>query len=242
MPDTGEVIKIFVSYSHHDSAYLEDNSLLGYLKGLENDQIEFWTDRKIRVGELWDEVIKTQIREAHIALVLVSQSFLDSAYCQDVEIKNFLAAKSYLFPIILSPCEWQRHEWLRSRQFLPSGNQTIEEHYTDPGQLKRLFFEIRQQLRERTEQLRQAPPSAGSGPVAYSGKTQLAFVRQLGDSWQELAMVLNIPAYDQSRFERGGEGRGIWVWLKNRQRLAELPQALDDIGRPELAELLRQTP
>ena len=117
MSDTSEVIKIFVSYSHHDSAYLEGDSLLDYLKGLEKDRIEFWTDRQIRVGELWGAVIKTQIREAHIALVLVSQSFLDSAYCQDVEIKNFLAAKSYLFPIILSPCEWKRHEWLRSRRF-----------------------------------------------------------------------------------------------------------------------------
>jgi len=55
-------------------------------------------------------------------------------------------------------------------------------------------------------------------------------------------MVLNIPAHDQSRFERGGEGRGIWVWLANRQRLAELPQALHKIDRPDLAELLRQTP
>jgi hypothetical protein len=242
MPNTDEVIKIFVSYSHHDSAYLEDNPLLGYLQGLEKEQIEFWTDRQIRVGALWDEVIKTHIQEAHIALMLVSQSFLDSADCQDVEIRSFLAAKSYRFPIILSPCEWQRHEWLRSRQFLPGGRQTIEEHYTDPSQLKRLFLEIRQQLRERTEQLRQAPPSAGSGPVSYSGKTQLTFVRQLGDSWQELAMVLNIPAYDQSRFERGGEGRGIWVWLSNRQRLVELPQALHEIDRPKLAALLRQTP
>ncbi|MDH3603304.1 MAG: toll/interleukin-1 receptor domain-containing protein, partial [Candidatus Tectomicrobia bacterium] len=142
MPDPVEVINIFVSYSHDDSTYLGDNSLLGYLKGLENDRIEFRTDRQIRVGELWDEVIKTRIQDSHIALVLVSQSFLDSAYCQDVEIKNFLAAKSYLFPIILSPCEWQRHEWLRSRQFLPGGKQTIEGNYTNPGQLKQLFLEI----------------------------------------------------------------------------------------------------
>ena len=242
MPDPVEVINIFVSYSHDDSTYLGDNSLLGYLKGLENDRIEFRTDRQIRVGELWDEVIKTRIQDSHIALVLVSQSFLDSAYCQDVEIKNFLAAKSYLFPIILSPCEWQRHEWLRSRQFLPGGKQTIEGNYTNPGQLKQLFLEIRQQLRERADQLRQAPPSAGSGPVSYSGKTKLAFLRHLGDNWHDLATVVDIPAYDQSRFERGGEGRDIWTWLENRQRLSELPPALDDIGRPELAKLLRQTP
>ncbi len=34
----------------------------------------------------------------------------------------------------------------------------------------------------------------------------------------------------------------MWVWLENRQRLAELPQALIDMGRPDLAELLRREP
>ena len=116
-----DTVKVFVSYSHQDARYLEKDSLLGYLQGLEQDQVAFWDDRKIRVGESWDEVIKTNIRDAHIALVLVSQWFLDSDYCKNVEIKGFLAGKTHLFPIILSPCEWQRHEWLSSRQFLPGG-------------------------------------------------------------------------------------------------------------------------
>ena len=98
MPIRGDAIKVFVSYSHKDTRYLEDDSLLGFLKGLEDDHVEFWTDRHIRVGESWDEVIKTQIQGAHIGLVLVSQSFLDSKYCKNVEIRRFLANKSYLFP------------------------------------------------------------------------------------------------------------------------------------------------
>jgi hypothetical protein len=86
MPDA---IIVFVSYSHQDATYLERDSLLGFLKGLERDHIELWTDRTIRPGELWDEVIKTTIQNADIALVLVSQGFLDSEYCQNVEIRNF---------------------------------------------------------------------------------------------------------------------------------------------------------
>jgi hypothetical protein len=111
MPDA--VVNVFVTYSHADRGYLEDDSLLGYLKGLEKENVVFWTDRHIRVGEAWNEVIKANIQKAHIALVLVSQGFLDSDYCQNVEIRHLLAQKSHLFPIILSPCEWQRHEWLR---------------------------------------------------------------------------------------------------------------------------------
>jgi hypothetical protein len=253
------VITVFVSYSHKDAAYLEDDSLLGYLKGFEQDNVAFWTDRNIRTGEIWDEVIKANIQEAHIALVLVSQSFLDSEYCQNVEIKHFLAQKSHLFPIILSACEWRRHEWLRSRQFLPGGDQTVEEHYTDPGRRKRLFLEVRQQLRERVELIRREPggPSrppdsaATSGPVSataatpprqpsYSGKTTLKLLRRLGESWRDLATYVGIPAYDQARFERGDEGRQIWVWLENRRQLHELPQALAGIGRHDLVELLAQ--
>lgn len=63
-------IKVFVSYSHQDAVYLDKDSLLGFLRGLEQDSIEFWTDKKIRPGELWDEVIKANIQSADIALVL----------------------------------------------------------------------------------------------------------------------------------------------------------------------------
>ncbi len=251
MPET---VTVFVSYSHNDAAYLGDDSLLGYLKGLAQENVALWTDRSIRVGDSWDEVIKANIQEADIALVLVSQSFLDSQYCQNVEIKGFLAHKSHLFPIILSACEWQRHEWLRSRQFLPGGDETIEEHYTDPGRRKRLWLEIRQQLRERVELIRRSPttPPAGTAvPVSatmhrtdftYSGKTKITLLHRLGASWRDLATYVEIPAHDQDRLERGDEGHGIWVWLENRQRLHELPPALAGIGRHDLVDLLRREP
>jgi formylglycine-generating enzyme required for sulfatase activity len=150
------VVKIFVSYSHKDPHYLQDNSLLGFLKGLEQEDVQFWTDRDIRPGESWDEVIKTNLVDSQIALALVSQGFLNSRYCQDIEIRTFLENTSYLFPIILSPCEWQRHDWLASRQFLPADGETIEQHYTDPGRRKALFVEILQSLRERIELIRRA--------------------------------------------------------------------------------------
>ncbi|ADE14636.1 TIR protein [Nitrosococcus halophilus Nc 4] len=242
MPDR---IKIFVSYSHQDADYLEENSLLGFLKGLEKENIEFWTDQSIRPGELWDEVIKTQIQDSHIALVLVSQGFLDSDYCQNTEIKHFLAHKAHLFPVILSPCDWRRHEWLKSRQFLPGGDQTVEEHFQDNGRRKRLFLQIREQLRERAELIRQShyngpspPPPPGPFPGPFPGKVKIAFCDRLGDDWKRLADCLEIRVSDQARFERGDEGRGIWVWLENRSRLSQLPAALREIKRGELAELL----
>lgn len=84
------------------------------------------------------------------------------------------------------------------------------------------------------------PPVKATGRSGYSGKTKLAFCRRLGDSWRDLATWLEIPAHDQARFERGDECRALWTWLDDRGRLDELPDALDAIGRGDLADLIRQ--
>ena len=95
--------------------------------------------------------------------MLVSQWFLDSVYAQDVEIPALLANKAHLLPVILSPCDWQRHDWLSRRQCLPGDDQTIEEHYAQRGKRERLFLKIRQQLFQRVEAVRREVASADSG-------------------------------------------------------------------------------
>jgi class 3 adenylate cyclase/predicted ATPase len=173
------MVRIFVSYSHRDSQYLGDTSLLGFLKGLEREEeVEFWDDRELQGGMLWDDAIKEQLRASDIALVLVSQSFLDSRYCSDVEMASFLARCReeglILFPVILSPCDWERQEWIASRQFLPESGKTIEEHFTDDGLRKRLFLRIRTELRgaiARARETREARARAKSSEAATLAPT-----------------------------------------------------------------------
>jgi TIR domain-containing protein len=152
------VIKIFISYSHRDSKYLKDNSLIGYLRGLEQEGVEFWDDEDIIAGEKWDEKIKARISDSHIALILVSQAYLDSEYCRNEEINRFLIDTELrglsMLPIMLSRCEWERHEWLRSRRFLPGSGQTIEDNYIRTNKRTNLFYEIRQHLRRHIEAIR----------------------------------------------------------------------------------------
>jgi len=173
-------VRVFVSYSRADAEYLGDSSLLGYLKGLEQDGVKFWTDLELKAGEFWDDVIKREIAACDVALVLVSQGFLDSEYCTNTEIRGFLAGSKVLVPVILSACEWERHDWLKSRQFLPVGQRTVEEHYRDQGDRKRLFHEIRKHLREQVERIREArmaepatsaEPSAAANPANPFGQT-----------------------------------------------------------------------
>src|ERR1700686_3084882 len=123
---TDDVIRIFVSYSHKDPSYLADDSLLGFLKGLSAEAgVEFWTDERITAGSLWNDEIRARLEQSDIALVLVSQAFLDSPFCTQIEIESFLDSCRkrglLIFPIVLSPCEWETHEWLSTRQFLPGG-------------------------------------------------------------------------------------------------------------------------
>ncbi len=145
-------VRVFVSYSHQDTKYLENNSLLGFLSGLKRDNFEFWDDRSIRAGDLWDDVIKAEIEKADIVLALVSQGFLNSRYCTEVEMRRFLerrrSAGLIIFPIIISPCNWESHQWLAATQFEPRGGKSIERHYKDRGSRAELFLRIYQQLEE----------------------------------------------------------------------------------------------
>ena len=168
---TDDVVRVFVSYSRKDQRYLADDSLLGFLKGLSAEAgVEFWTDERITAGSLWNDEIRTRLEQSDIALVLVSQPFLDSPFCTQTEIESFLDSCRkrglLIFPIVLSPCEWEHYEWLATRQFLPGGTETIEEHYTEPGKQKRLFLRIRKELRKAVDRVRQARGGAAGTLLA----------------------------------------------------------------------------
>jgi class 3 adenylate cyclase/tetratricopeptide (TPR) repeat protein len=181
-----DVVRVFVSYSHKDPSYLADDSLLGFLKGLAAEAgVEFWTDERITAGSFWNDEIRARLERSDIALVLVSQAFLDSPFCTQIEIESFLQSCRkrglLIFPVVLSPCEWERHEWLATRQFLPGGTETIEEDYTDPGKQKRLFLRIRKELRQTVESVRQARAATAATVVAeppsFAEKRQVTYLR-----------------------------------------------------------------
>lgn len=145
-------VRVFVSYSHQDAKYLEDNSLLGFLSSLTREGFEFWYDKQIKASEIWNERIRAEMEKADIALILVSQAFLNSDYCIKVEAASFIQARSQsglkIFPVILLPCDWQSHEWLASTQFKPTGGKTIGTHYKDKGKRDALYLEILNDLRQ----------------------------------------------------------------------------------------------
>lgn len=199
-------VKVFVTYSHRDGRYVDSGeySLLEYLKGLEREDVEFWSDRSLVTGENWDEKIKARIRDMDIALVLVSQAFLDSAYCVNTEVMGFLerckGGGMVIFPIILSPCEWERYDWLKSRQFLPTNGETIEEHYTGAGNRKRLYHNIRQDLRKCIDSIRGSRKQAINtrlSKTVNAGQPRMsssAVRREADRDYPSLISILHDPA------------------------------------------------
>ena len=151
-------VKVFICYSHHDQSYLRDDSLLGYLKALERDgTAELWYDEKIVTGEQWNDEIQANIQASGIALVLVSQMLLNSEYITNEEIPKFIQKRKaegmVIFPIILSACEWKRHDWLSRTQFLPRDGKNIESDYYQAGPQKEIFSRILRDLRIQVDRI-----------------------------------------------------------------------------------------
>lgn len=97
-------IHVFVSYSHRDEDYVSDESdksVLAYMSGLKREGFIFWHDRELYASELWDDRINQEMARAEIALVLVSQSFLNSRYISESELLVLLASRRAAGPSLL---------------------------------------------------------------------------------------------------------------------------------------------
>jgi nucleoside phosphorylase len=79
-----------------------------------------------------------------------------------------------------------------------------------------------------------------SGPTpTYSGKVKIVVCRRLGESWRDLADYFDVEDYDRRTFGYGREPQGLWQWLSDRDKLGELDQGLEFIGRDDLLDELK---
>jgi hypothetical protein len=150
-------VSVFISYSHQDEKYLGKGELLDYLAGLRQDGIDFWWDGRIETGDAWDDNIRRALSNADIAVALVSQAFLNSRYCQEVELRTFLERQKFkglrVLPVIISPCDWQNHSWLSSRQVLPRSG-TIGTHYSNRAKRQQLYLDLLNDIRRLAGEVR----------------------------------------------------------------------------------------
>lgn len=105
LPNLKNIKKIFVSYSKFDEAYKEEfKQHMITLK--RNGVAEIFDDRQIELGDEWDGVLKQKIDECDYFICLVSRSFLNVDYINDVEIPRAIEQGKRVIPIIIKPCDW----------------------------------------------------------------------------------------------------------------------------------------
>lgn len=115
--------KVFVSYCHKDMPWLRrvrEHLDVLYQEGV----LEYFDDLKIGVGANWYERIDAEMREAHVALLLISPSFLASNFICKVEIPLLFERHHQeglvLYPLLIRDCPWQEVAWLSRMQIRPA--------------------------------------------------------------------------------------------------------------------------
>jgi tetratricopeptide (TPR) repeat protein len=124
---------VFISYSHHDEAWKD--KLVPQLQALEQAGVglHVWHDRKIDGGDKWYPEIETAMDDAAAAILLISSSFLSSKFCVQEEVPALLKRQEeqgmLLIPVLLRPCVWGAHRWLKDRQMLPRDGKSVAVDY-----------------------------------------------------------------------------------------------------------------
>lgn len=156
----GAPVSIFISYAQHDRAYMA--SLMSHLQPLQRGGlIRSWHVGDIPAGEEVMPQIKQQLELADIILLLISNDFLNSNSCYEIEMTQAIeyhqAGEAEVIPVLLRSCFWDqvfiKGFQLSSLQILPQNGQPIslwddeDEAFTDVAKglldrIKRLQQEL----------------------------------------------------------------------------------------------------
>jgi hypothetical protein len=178
---------VFLSYSHRDNN--EKEALCTHLLGLEvpleqsigirrSDFIVDWSDEKIGAGAKWKEEILDVLREAKVALLLITADFLKSAFIRDEELPAILQRMHSeglaVYPVYAKDCAVEVHKWLMDMQIRPRGLKAVWRRGGSPArELKGIAREVFDILRKVL------PPRAVSEEIPSSQKAVLERTREL---------------------------------------------------------------
>ncbi|MBF0155382.1 MAG: SUMF1/EgtB/PvdO family nonheme iron enzyme [Magnetococcales bacterium] len=185
-----EKSRVIISYSHADAGLLVH--FLPFLKTLEDDGlVTVWSDKDIRPGENWQNKITQKLSEAHVAVLLISQTFLASDFIRKVELPLLLSAfeqgKLTILPVFLSPLDASATAipftdsqgyistiTLADIQGYGTPEKTLEHH--PPVEQKEIFKALNGRIRELVRQL-PPDPNPQPSPDPYSDWAMAKFGR-----------------------------------------------------------------
>ena len=145
---------IFISYSHEDSQWVQNGpfGLITWLARSLQEHAVVWYDRDgLVAGDDFRRKIEAEIARADIAVLLISQAFLNSHFIREVELpriaKRATAGELVAIPLLLEPCFWDEHSFLADRQMIPGKPTPLIEYCADDIAWKNIRFEILRAIR-----------------------------------------------------------------------------------------------
>jgi tetratricopeptide (TPR) repeat protein len=120
--------RVFISYSRANGD--RKKRLVTHLSTLKAEGlVSVWHDGMIEAGARWREELDRAMREAEVALFLVSAEFIESPFCQDVEVPEMLRRHReegvLIVPVIVDYCNWEHVERISQFQALPEGGKPV---------------------------------------------------------------------------------------------------------------------
>jgi hypothetical protein len=137
---------IFICYSHKDREYKD--ALLTHLSILErNNLVEIWSDDDIDAGDDWKPNIWLAIERTDIAVLLMTPNFLCSDFIMEEEVPRLLERRQSgltVFPIIASPCLWDKDKYLLDLEVRPKSRESVFER----PDTKEVLYDLARELAE----------------------------------------------------------------------------------------------
>ncbi len=156
-------MRIFVSYAREDKRWLDPDyrfSLIPYLQeSLRRYDVAFWFDKVLIGGEEFKPRIETEIDRAQIALLIVTQHFLNSEFIETFEMPRIgqraERGQMVVVPVLVEPCAWNDYPFLADRQMVPSASPLI--HYIESeSKWADVRFQILDGLKLQVKRIREA--------------------------------------------------------------------------------------
>jgi internalin A len=131
-------LRSFISYSKYDGEECEKRDGINYLEMFKETisplikhscLIQTWDDTQLIAGEYWDERIKDELQRADIIFLLISNSFLNTNYIINTELKIAFEREDrgecIVIPIVIKESGWYDIEWISKRNAIPRKGKNI---------------------------------------------------------------------------------------------------------------------
>lgn len=235
--------KVFVSYSHRNAKALEQ--LLRFLRPLESEGLlAAWADTVLQGGHDWDRKIDEALAEATVAILLVSQDFLDSSFITKQEVPRLLereaAGHLTVIPVFLSPSlageigfddprsGGQRKLFLTKFQGCGSPDKPLSD--LEWSKRERIYRDLARQIQSLAG-TGHSPGAPAPATVSSSPARAYELTVQLEVQGETLLVTYHLPGSEPI-------GSATIPWAEVERRIKPLHQTLDQVNNRTLLPYL----